>query len=589
MKKYNLNFNLIALSLFINQLLCIETPSGALISVDFTGIVGFNLDEIPPYSIDSTIAYIIHKITDAEWMQRAQMQIFATVNRQVFGFDRQLTLPPEQVWKIEFTSPPFLDTIQNHLHIVRTYRFHSVLVGTANSLNTSQPLLVNIGSTFGQKFIVPIDPENLFQRIELACTGASSVVDSENILTVYEESTVKSDVNCVDVLKEKIGYTSLDFIWQRLAWSQDLASQFRYGNQESEYADLEGDLSSLTDEMNIGYRFFEEDSCTLNEGGAGLNRGCIGGTGWRQLLKFTSASVNVGRTAIHLGDVQTNTYIERGVFEFDPCHEHYHFQHYANFNFGKVPARKTGFCLESTWRYHNNEWTDFNTPYSMCNYQGISVGWGDEYFAGLECQWIDVTGIKPDNYKLEVILNPDDFICEGLSLKDPVSQNQEWIETEFKSSSNQTVYREACNFTENHQINNDLQTMVNFAGKNSIVTLPCKRKGIISPTKDCGFDIQYDNLKCEINQVMNSILVENIGETQAIVRLCETSHVLGHSIACEYNNKLANVQLGPNSQMEISFMCPQKRSDKEPGGLYSVLVASLLPNEIIPKVNIYFQ
>ena len=129
--------------------------------------------------------------------------------------------------------------------------------------------------------------------------------------------------------------------------------------------------SKLTNEINIGYKFIDTNSCTLKEGVHEGLKGCVGGPGWRQLLKFTSSSVNVGKSDLHLGNVKSEVYLSHGVYEWDPCHFHYHFQHYENFLFSNVSGRKTGFCIQSTWRYFNNEYTPFNTPYSFCNYQGL--------------------------------------------------------------------------------------------------------------------------------------------------------------------------------------------------------------------------
>ncbi|CAG8487884.1 10321_t:CDS:2, partial [Racocetra fulgida] len=71
------------------------------------------------------------------------------------------------------------------------------------------------------------------------------------------------------------------------------------------------------------------------------------------------------------------------------------------------PGRKVGFCLQTTWRYFNTEYTYLNTPYDTCAYQGISVGWGDDYVAGLGCQWIDVTDLPAQKAILSDSLNPD--------------------------------------------------------------------------------------------------------------------------------------------------------------------------------------
>ena len=228
---------------------------------------------------------------------------------------------------------------------------------------------------------------------------------------------------------------------------------------------------------------------------------------------------------------------------------------------------------------------DFNTPYSYCSYQGVSVGWGDDYYAGLDCQWIDVTGVAPGQYNLAILLNPDLFLCEGVPILD-AQGNLTFVMTNFTSSSNETVYRQACNFTQNFDANNNEQIAYNLVGINSIVTLPCKREATVSPTKDCGFELKYDNLKCEPGQVTR-IVVKNVNcLTDAVVRVCETSHALGHSIQCEYVDRLANVVLAANDQLEVSFKCPSMRSGAEPGGLYSVLVASLLPKFKTPTVEL---
>ncbi len=164
------------------------------------------------------------------------------------------------------------------------------------------------------------------------------------------------------------------------------------------------------------------------------------------------------------------------------------------------------------------------------------------------------------------------FICEGLPI------DNQWVETNFTSISNQPVFRQACNFTTAFDANNIESYIYNFKGPSSIVTMPCKRQATLSPVKDCGFTLVYDNLKC-VSGEKTEIKVKNKDSTHAVVRLCETSHVLGHSIACEYVQMLANVELEAGGTKMVSFECPKKRSCEEPGGLYSMLVASLIPNE----------
>jgi hypothetical protein len=388
----------------------------------------------------------------------------------------------------------------------------------------------------------------------------------------------------VQALRSKIGYWKLKIQWKRIKWNSALANKFRYGQQTSEYADLVGIKYKLVNEINIGYKYFDEKSCTLDEGSLKKGKGCIDGPGWRQLLRFTSSSVNIGKKVLHLGDVFNQEYLTRGVFEYDPCHMHYHFQHYENYLFGlNTPGRKTGFCLQTTWRYHNNEWTDFNTPYSFCSHQGISVGWGDDYYAGLDCQWIDVTGQQAKKQMLKIALNPDNFLCEGTPILDKY-KNYTWIATNFTFEGNKTVYRQACKFSSKYDKNNLEETEIDFKGKYSLVTLPCKRKGMLSPLKDCGFYIRYDNLICSPNETTQIKLFNPEKEIPAVVRLCETSKVLGHSTQCEFINNLANLIIRSNETRTVSFKCPNFRSSEEPGGLYSILVSNLIPNQAIPKI-----
>ncbi|RIB05223.1 hypothetical protein C2G38_2281493 [Gigaspora rosea] len=77
--------------------------------------------------------------------------------------------------------------------------------------------------------------------------------------------------------------------------------------------------------------------------------------------------------------------------------------------------------LEETrvaYRYHGRnscelheqcigEYTSLNALYDTCAYQGISAGWGDDYRAGLACQWVDVTGLPAQTALLGYVLNPE--------------------------------------------------------------------------------------------------------------------------------------------------------------------------------------
>lgn len=130
-------------------LLSLCSNGGALLSVQFSGQVGFLLDEIPSYSIRDIESFILHDLSDETWINRARKQIEFTLGLQsidsidiiddINASTQELTLPPKEVWKIEMTSPATwmkigLDTEFNHSYILRNYEFNSVVLGSESSL-----------------------------------------------------------------------------------------------------------------------------------------------------------------------------------------------------------------------------------------------------------------------------------------------------------------------------------------------------------------------------------------------------------------------------------------------------------------------
>lgn len=180
------------------------------------------------------------------------------------------------------------------------------------------------------------------------------------------------------------------------------------------------------------------------------------------------------------------------------------------------------------------------------------------------------------------------MICEGNPILDS-NQNLTWIKTDFTAVySNITVYKEACDFTPGYNKNNKDQIMVHV-GLKSLVTMVCNRHATISPRKDCGFKLEYDNLVCNPG-LLTQLAVINVDKTNAVVRICESSKVLGISTQCEYVNMLANtiIKGGEENEAIINFICPSARSSTEPGGLYSILVSTILPKDKIPRLLINF-
>lgn len=68
--------------------------------------------------------------------------------------------------------------------------------------------------------------------------------------------------------------------------------------------------------------------------------------------------------------------------------------------------------MEDTSRRVDAPWVPCTSLYD-CALQGIQRGWGDDYYVGLDCQWLDITGVPAGNYTIEVCVNPHRFFIEN--------------------------------------------------------------------------------------------------------------------------------------------------------------------------------
>lgn len=142
---------------------------------------------------------------------------------------------------------------------------------------------------------------------------------------------------------------------------------------------------------------------TVNPNDCYIGEGCLNGFGDREIIRFTTHIKNEGNQDYYIGAPGANP----DQFTYGNCHNHWHYKGYAEYILyapdGQevVNGFKNGFCVLDL------ECSGGGNGQYGCNNMGISHGCGDIYGSGLDCQWIDVTGIPDGDYILVVRCNWD--------------------------------------------------------------------------------------------------------------------------------------------------------------------------------------
>ena len=173
--------------------------------------------------------------------------------------------------------------------------------------------------------------------------------------------------------------------------------------------DLVIDGPYMRERLYVDYIDADANPCYVNEN-------CLGGPGLRKVIRFGTRIGNVGNEDLQLGVPPANG---TSVFPWiwDECHGHHHYENYAEYNVydadgePAIDGAKNGFCVMDLGTYRPDLAQSSCNVYN-CGDQGIGVGCQDTYWAGLSCQWVDVTDLPDGTYTIEVVTNPQQTIPE---------------------------------------------------------------------------------------------------------------------------------------------------------------------------------
>ncbi|MGE5493639.1 MAG: lysyl oxidase family protein [Actinomycetota bacterium] len=172
--------------------------------------------------------------------------------------------------------------------------------------------------------------------------------------------------------------------------------------------DLTVDPDRLKARMGIAEREFAAGSCALEEG-------AVGAAGSRRLLTFDTVIMNAGDGDLVVGDRSDPNNLYAQLFEYAPCHGHYHISDFSRYELLKaddrsvvVAGHKLGFCFRDNLPYAGTASNGY-----LCSNQGITSGWGDLYDGKLDGQWIDITGVPEGDYIVRVTINTSGSFDEG--------------------------------------------------------------------------------------------------------------------------------------------------------------------------------
>lgn len=108
--------------------------------------------------------------------------------------------------------------------------------------------------------------------------------------------------------------------------------------------------------------------------------------------------------------------VGNAVLDTNPDHNHWHFSDFLSYTLRRIGSRtvrrskKQAFCLEDVAKLRKRArrrlFRECPDPEATTGEMGITPGWGDVYWAGVQEQYIEVKGLPPGEYWLEMVVDP---------------------------------------------------------------------------------------------------------------------------------------------------------------------------------------
>jgi hypothetical protein len=609
--------------------LILPDRDGALIAVEMQSQVGVVLNNFPE-AIREQVAEALMEAPESHWQELARRQVRYTMHRLnfrnfIYPGKGQLPLPPQPLWTFELDEDgPVIEEVGDLQIVLLDFTYSSTLLTDEASPGIAEPLLDEVDGVWEEPYVLPIDPDYILQRTDNACVNESGFppnsYDAENAWVFFDHTCIAlsggpgachrlqlPQEDCIDAMQRAMGTVETQMVFQRLEWDDELADAVRVG----EVTQLDApDLAAIGEDLQdyrIIYRYFPPESC-------GLVEGCVSGSGWRRLLQFKATVHNLGAEALSVGPVNSEN-PALNLFQYNTCHDHFHFNGYGTFSVNdedEAISSKQAFCVESTNRFSNNEFSPLTHPYTCIN-QGVQAGWVDEYVAGLDCQWIDITDFEVaeelTTIDLGFVFNPDQFICEGTIVRDE-NGNPAFEDSGQVTEDGLPVQRPQCDFLENYFDNNESSAEIFVSPTGGYVTSPCN-SSYLGPLRNCGFTEvpQLETAESEGAETASTPLATEAAQPAApqlfsctpgepvlltcqvppaappqVLRICEYSRMLGVGLACVFSESMVNWVV-TEQPVQLGFTCPFLRDEVETGGRYSFYTAPAFSEDEFAEVT----